>query len=135
MRRRVLAAAGCVVLLAGCGGAAETIEAGGVSVLVSERLDAGMAALLPGTVEVVGGCLGARGVVVVWPHGTRVVDTDPLTVDVPGSGRVGPGDEVSLGGGFVVEHGSTPTIPDPLVVAGATVPPSCVEHDVFLAHA
>jgi hypothetical protein len=144
-RRSVVVLATCTVLLASCGGDAQTITSDGVTVLVSARVDGGMAALLPGTVGVVGGCLGVDDVVVVWPHGTEVVDEDPLTVDVPGSGGVGLGDEVALGGGHVLEHipddapaeawvGRTFDPDKPFRTGGVTVPRPCLEHGVFLAH-
>jgi hypothetical protein len=121
------------LFLTGCGGEGEVLEAGDVTVLVSAETDQGMAAEGGGTLEVVGGCLGTDGYVVVWPHGTEVVDEDPLTIDVPGAGRVALGDDVSLGGGFVLEHTSTDH-DGPLETGDVTVPAACAEHDVFLAH-
>ncbi|MCF6745292.1 hypothetical protein E9529_13615 [Blastococcus sp. KM273128] len=109
------------------------IAAGGVTVLVSERTGSGMDALGGGRLEVVGGCLGAGGSVVVWPHGTEVVDEEPMTIDVPGHGIYGLGDEVEVGGGFVLEHSSQDVRPGPFDIAGVTVPAGCAEHDVFLA--
>jgi hypothetical protein len=73
-----LVASGAAVSLAACGGRA--IPAGDVTVLVSERMGAGMDALGGGRLEVVGGCLGASGSVIVWPHGTEVVDEEPLRI-------------------------------------------------------
>lgn len=123
-----------LLLLAGCGG--RVLSAGEVSVLVGARADSGMEALASGGLAVVGGCLGLEDFVVVWPHGTDVVEADPLRVEVPGVGTVGLGDRVELGGGFVVEHpGDAPAQhPEPLTVGGADVPRSCARHDVFLAH-
>ena len=74
-----------VLPLSGCGG--QVISAGDVTVLVSERGSGGMDALGGGVLEVVGGCLGASGSVIVWPHGTDVVQDDPLTIDIPDYGR------------------------------------------------
>lgn len=110
------------------------LSVGDVTVLVSEPLEAGMDALGGGRVEVVGGCLGADGSVIVWPPGTEVIEDDPLRVDVPGSGTIGLGDDVELGGGYVLEHSSDEVEPGPYEVAGITVPAECAEHDVFLAH-
>lgn len=123
--------------LAGCGGG-EVLSAGGVSVLVAERASGGMDALGGGVLEVVGGCLGAGGAVIVWPHGTSVADDDPLTIRIPGNGTFGIGDEVAVGGGYVLEHSSAPgetpaRTPAPFEVAGVMVPADCAEHDVFLA--
>ena len=36
----------------------------------------------------VGGCLGVADTVVVWPHGTKVASQNPLTLEIPGKGRV-----------------------------------------------
>lgn len=129
-----LAALASLVLLAGCGG--RVLTAGEVTVLVAARADAGMDALASGRVAVVGGCLGLEDFVVVWPHGTDVVEEDPMRVEVPGVGDVGLGDRVELAGGFVVEHpGGTPAQePSPSEVGGVEVPLRCARHDVFLAH-
>jgi hypothetical protein len=121
-----LAAAGLVA----CGG--QVITAGEVTVLVSERTGAGMDALGGGTLGVVGGCLGADGSVIVWPHGTEVVDEDPLTIEVPGYGTFAVGDQVQVGGGYVRER-SHRAERGPFDVAGVTVPSPCAAHDVFLA--
>ncbi|HEX4976380.1 MAG TPA: hypothetical protein VFV40_00815 [Nocardioides sp.] len=124
---------GALVLVAGCGG--RVVSAGDVTVLVSARTGAGMDALGSGRLSVVGGCLGLGDVVVVWPHGTDVVGEEPLRVEVPGVGSVGLGDQVEVGGGFVVEHEpGTPRDAGPVEVGGVSVPASCAKHDVFLAH-
>jgi len=90
-------------VLSACGGA-EVVDAGDVTVLVGERSGDGMAALLPGRLAVVDGCLGVQSegdaaYVVVWPHGTEVVDEDPLTISVPDDGEHVLGDELEVGGG------------------------------------
>jgi hypothetical protein len=123
---------GALLSLSACGG--QVISAGGVTVLVSERADAGMDALGGGTLEVVGGCLGASGSVVVWPHGTEVVQDGPLTIDIPDYGTFALGDEVEVGGGYVLEHSSDNVEPGDYPVGGVTVPAECAKHDVFLAH-
>jgi hypothetical protein len=133
-RRRAaqLFVASVAVSLAACGGGA--IVAGDVTVLISERPEAGMDALGGGRIEVVGGCLGAGGSVIVWPHGTDVVEEDPLRIEVPGYGTFGLGDQVQVAGGYVLEHSSDELTPGPFEVGGVTVPAQCAEHDIFLAH-
>lgn len=131
-RRTPLAACLAItVALTGCAG--KVIVAGDVSVLVSERPKSGMDALGGGQLEIVGGCLGAGGTVIVWPYGTKVVEEEPLTIDIPDNGTFTLGDDVHVGGGYVVEHSSGERVADPLEVAGVTVPDNCAEHDVFLA--
>lgn len=127
-----LAMAPGLTLLSACEG--QVISAGDVTVLVSERTGAGMEALGGGRIEVVGGCLGARGSVIVWPHGTEVVKEEPLTIDIPNYGTFALGDEVQVGGGYVLEHSSSNVEPGPYEVGGVTVPAECAEHDIFLAH-
>jgi hypothetical protein len=109
------------------------VVAADVSVLVSERATSGMDALGGGRLEVVGGCLGAAGSVIVWPYGTKVVNEDPLTVEIPDYGTFTLGEEVRVGGGYVLEHSRGDRAADSFEVAGVTVPTSCSEHDVFLA--
>ena len=124
--------AGLLLFMTACGG--EVITAGDVSVLVSERTSSGMDALGGGRLEVVGKCLGASGSVIVWPHGTDVVKQDPLAIDIPDYGTFMLGDEVQVGGGFVLEHSSNDVEPGPFEVAGVSVPAECAKHDIFLAH-
>ena len=130
---RLLALSVVALPIGACGRGGEEISAGEVTVLVSEDLGSGMDALGGGRLEIVGGCLGAGGSVVVWPHGTDVVDGDPLTIEIPGHGTFGLGDEVRLGGVYVLEHSSSDVEPGPYDVAGVTVPAACAEHDIFLA--
>lgn len=108
-------------------------SSGGVIVLVSEPTRGGMDALGGGRLEVLGDCLGADGSVIVWPHGTEVVEDEPLTIDIPGSGTFTLGDEVRVAGGHVAEHPSGDA-PGDVQAGGVTVPASCAEHDIFLAH-
>lgn len=123
------------MLLSACaGGGGQVIAASDVTVLVSERTDGGMDALGGGSLEVVGGCLGASGSVIVWPHGTRVAQDDPLTIEVAGYGTFSLGDEVRVGGGYVLEHSSGNVESLDYLVGGVTVPAECAEHDIFLAH-
>jgi hypothetical protein len=131
--RRIRLVAGLMICagLSGCGG--KVIVAGEVSVLVSERATSGMDALGGGRLEVVGGCLGADGTVIVWPHGTKVINEDPLTIEIPDNGTFTVGEEVRIGGGYVLERSPGERADDSFEVAGVTVPSSCSEHDVFLA--
>lgn len=133
-RAGVVPAAALVVggLLSGCAG--KVITVGDTTVLVSEFPTGGMDAQGGGRIEVVGGCLGASGVVVVWPHGTQVVSDDPLTISIPDNGTFALGDDVEVGGGNVLEHTSTAVEPGPYEVGGVTVPAKCAEHDIFLAN-
>jgi hypothetical protein len=101
--------------------------------LVDEPTTASMNALGGGRIEVVGGCLGADEGVIVWPHGTRFVGDDPLTIEVPGRGRFALGDRISLGGGWIVEHSGGRVPEAPWTFRGQRVPDSCLVHDVFLA--
>jgi hypothetical protein len=117
--------------LAGCAG--KVIVTGDVSVLVSERPSGGMDALASGRLEVVGGCLGADGWVIVWPYGTKVVDEHPLTIEIPDTGTFTLDDQVQVSGGFVLEHTSGEQPVGSFEAGGVTVPRSCAEHDVFLA--
>jgi hypothetical protein len=130
---QVIVSAAVVVLLSACSGGGDVIQAGDVSVLVSERTGGGMDALGGGRLEVVGGCLGASGSVIVWPHGTKVLDEDPLTIEIPEYGTFTVGDDVQVGGGYVLEHSSTKVGAGPYDVAGISVPAECAAHDIFLA--
>ena len=121
----------CFVSLAGCSGKVITVD--GATVLVSERATSGMDAALAAELQIVSGCLGAGGSVVIWPFGTRVIDEDPLTIEIPDNGTFVLGEEVTVGGGFVLEHSSVARDPGPLEVSGVTVPTACADHDVFLA--
>lgn len=124
-------AAVAVLLLSGCGGRVH--DAGGVAVLVSEYSTSGMDALSGGALTVIDGCLGVGDAVVLWPFGTSVVSDDPLMIDVPDHGTYTLGDEVAVGGGYVYE-GDGPQGNRPTAVAGVTLPTSCADNDLFLAH-
>ncbi|HEX6247347.1 MAG TPA: hypothetical protein VFZ64_05700 [Nocardioidaceae bacterium] len=128
---RLGAIAAALALLAACGG--KVITVGDVTVLVSRSTSAGMDALGGGRLEVVGGCLGTSGYVVLWPSGTDVVSENPVTIEIPGNGTFTLGDEVQVGGGFVLEHSSQDREPGTFEAGGVTVPAECAEHDVFLA--
>ena len=122
---------GVAGVFAGCGG--QTISAGETTVLVGQRTNGGDDALGGGTLEIVGGCLGASGSVIVWPHGTKVVDENPLTIDIPDKGTFSLGDQVEVPGGFVLEHPSDDVVAGPYKIGSITVPAQCAEHDVFVA--
>lgn len=132
VKARGLVTAVGLALLSACGG--QIISAGGVSVLVSERTGAGMDALGGGRLEAVGGCLGASGSVIVWPHGTKVIADEPLTIEIPDYGTFTLGDEVQVGGGYVLEHSSDEVGAGPYEAGGVTVPAECAAHDIFLAN-
>jgi hypothetical protein len=107
--------------------------AGDVTVLVAAPAMDGMDALGGGRLEVVGGCLGASGSVVVWPYGTEVVSEEPLTISIPDIGTYRLGDDVRVGGGYVLEHTGSDVPPGPYDAGGVTVPAACAAYDVFLA--
>jgi len=112
------------------GNTARTVE-----VLVAAPAAGGMEALGGGELQNVGGCLGADGSVIVWPHGTQVLEQDPLLVDIPGYGSFGIGGRVRVGGGYVLEHSSDDVEPGPFEIAGSIVPASCARFDIFVANA
>ncbi|MFN8195566.1 MAG: hypothetical protein U0R80_14945 [Nocardioidaceae bacterium] len=107
MRVRAAAAAGMIgavgALLSACARDGTTLRAGDVYVLVGAEGDGdNMAGVgFGGEVSMAGTCLGitldGTTWTVVWPYGTKVVDRDPLTIDVPGQGRLSVG--TALGGG------------------------------------
>ena len=112
-------------------GASDVVTAGDVTVLVGERSREGMEALLPGRLAVIDGCLGleseevAASYVVVWPHGTEVVDEDPLTISVSGGGEHSIGDQIQVGGGETTSSGKP---------GGVDVEARCPGAAVWLAH-
>ena len=101
--------------------------------MVAGYQSGGSDALGGGTLEVVGDCLGADGDVYVFPQGTKVVDEDPLTVDIPDVGEVSLGEEFDVGGGWEVEHSSDDVEPGSIDIGGVTVPAECAKHDIFLS--
>ena len=52
----------------------------------------------------------------------------------PTTAPFGLGDDVQLGGGWVLEHSSDNVEPGPYEIGGVSVPAECAEHDIFLAH-
>ena len=95
------AAALAAVLLtaSACGGGAHDLTAGKYHVLVSAPADGGEDMGISGKVQLVGTCLGIGNNIAFWPHGTKIVSEDPLTVDVPGEGELTIGDTVEGAGG------------------------------------
>ncbi|WP_299051874.1 hypothetical protein [uncultured Nocardioides sp.] len=86
----------------------------GTQVLVSGPGGGGEDALTAGPLEVVDGCLGVGGLVVVWAHGTEVVDGEPA-ITLPDGERVALGDVVELGGGahaYDELGGPAPRVPE-----------------------
>jgi hypothetical protein len=134
MRRgaAVAAALGCVLVSSGCGGA-EAVHAGDVTVLVAARSGDSMDAGSSGALTVVGGCAGVGDSVVIWPHGTDIVDDDPLTLDVPGVGHVVLGEKFDMGGGFIYETGDTDQSPPDEIGDGVPIPEDCQGRDIWLA--
>ena len=125
-------AAMCLAL-GGCGsGRGEVVQAEGLAILVGEKSGDAADALLSGTLADVSGCLGVDDTVVVWPHGTKVVEEHPLTVAVPGLGRVGLGDQVKLGGGVALDQYPSPHTAGDVDIAGVTVPAACTTHNVWV---
>jgi len=129
----VLAAVlGCVLTVSGCGDA-KVLHAGGVSVLVAAPSGDSMAAEFRGELAVVGDCAGAGDAVVIWPHGTKVVRADPLTLDIPGVGHVTVGERFEMGGGFVYES-SDATESAPAVFGDkVAIPEGCRGRDLWVA--
>lgn len=110
MARRALPAFAVIVavlMASGCGGdEGEVLRHGDSIVLVGAEGDGDNVAGIGygGTVAMVGRCLGLNDATVIWPHGTKVVSDDPLTVDVPGLGRLRIGDEVGGGADVYGDH-------------------------------
>jgi hypothetical protein len=59
------------------------------------------------------GAWGVSGTTIVSPYGTELVDDDPLTIEIPDYGTFALGDDVKVGGGYVLEHSSTTREPGP----------------------
>lgn len=111
MVRRAVAVAGILgalgLIASACGAGDGTIIRSRDSIVLVGAKGAGddMAGTgFVGEVEMVGDCLGVSDTTVFWPHGTTVVDDEPLTIDVPGLGRIGVGDQVSGGADAYVDY-------------------------------
>lgn len=117
-------------LVAGCGDA-EVVTADDVTVLIGEQTQEGMDALLPGRLAVLDGCLGLESdevdasYVVIWPHGTRVVGKNPLTISIPDDGEYSIGDQIQIAGGEAITSGNP---------GGVDVKAECPSTAVWLGH-
>jgi hypothetical protein len=112
--RTCLTLAVLTLTCASCGssGDGDVLRAGSHYVIVGADGDLDNVAgfgLPSGRVELVGDCLGIDGRTVIWPHGTEIVSTDPLEVDVPDFGKLSEGDEFSEAG---AEDWSADRLPD-----------------------
>jgi hypothetical protein len=111
---RLLAALTVVVaasVLSGCGGNdgggdGRVLHSGSSNVLIGAKGDGDNVAGVgfAGTVSLAGGCLGIGGATIIWPYGTQVSSDDPLTIYVPGLGRLTVGDRVDGGGDEYGDH-------------------------------
>lgn len=123
-RRAAVVISICLGALAsGCGADAEILGRSGDLVLVGADSSGSMAGIgLGGTVTVVGECLGVDKRTVIWPKGTTLESTDPLTIRVPGHGLIKVGDQV-VGGAVDVSD----TLPDGI----DEIPPGCPDQEVM----
>ena len=124
MLRRVahlVAIIGGVVMTVGACGAGDgsVLQSGDRVVLVASPSDGDNGLPLvgfDGPVSLAGKCLGIDGTTVLWPHGTEVVSDNPLTVQVPGLGKVRVGDRL-MGGALEVHDADLPS--------GMAIPSGC----------
>lgn len=122
--------------LAGCGGAKDSeadrlvVRTETATVLVSRPREDSMYALIDGAVAVKDGCLALDDNVMIWPPGTTVVREEPLTIEVPGIGRLHVGSHVELGGGYLPDRDEVPL--DELDL-GPDVPAACAQDSIWLA--
>ena len=114
-----------LALLSGCGeDPGSVLKGADQMVLVGAEGDGGNLAGVGfgGVVTLVGDCLGIDASTVIWPHGTKVVLESPLTIDVPGVGRVAVGDRIEGGGDPYGSH-----LPDGI----DAIPSVCPSDDVI----
>ena len=104
--RSLLLALSAVCVMTGCGGGSGAdagqgvvLRSGHVRILVAGEGDGitGGGGYPGGTVTMAGRCLGLDSRPALWPHGTRIVSEVPLTIEVPGLGRLAVGDHVAEG--------------------------------------
>lgn len=100
---------GVAFLLTGCGsgGAGEVLHSGDAIVLVGAEGDSdeAMAGVgFSGDVAMVGACIGIDDVTVIWPYGTKIATQHPLTIDVPGLGRLKVGEHADGGADLYGHH-------------------------------
>lgn len=123
MKSQLVAAVGVTALLSACGTGVEVLHSGDVTVLVGDDDQGPQVGVgFSGYVVLAGDCLGiatkayhqsrhgmkagpGARYTAVWPHGTKVVSDDPLTIDVPQLGKVRVGDLI---GGGVSDLASPP---------------------------
>jgi hypothetical protein len=93
---RPLAVSLVVLALVACGSQddGDVLKGGRSSVLVGPKMGSYGGTGGGGSVAMAGRCLGFEGATVLWPHGTKIVTDDPLTIEVPGLGRITSGDSV-----------------------------------------
>jgi len=126
-------------LLSGCGDQdGRVLRSGSTFVLVGAS---GEAPKLPhstitGRVSIVGDCVGINGsavdgATVIWPHGTKITADDPLTIEVPGLGRLGVGDGVVGSGDLFVNHRPGQEYVDHLPKGIDRVPTGCRRNQVI----
>jgi hypothetical protein len=118
----------CIV--GGCGdsGASEgpqVVDREGVRLLVAGPMDGSRQAGIEGELHLMAGdCLGlrtgaSRNALVVWPSGTKLVDGDPATIEVPDLGRITVGQGITASGGDLAEEsGQMPQIPEDCMPEG-----------------
>ena len=94
--RILLSGSAMVLVLVGCGAREDglVLTSDGSSVLVGPKFGSYGGTGGGGNVTMAGRCLGFDGATVLWPYGTTIVTDDPLTIEVPGLGRVTGGDSV-----------------------------------------
>ncbi len=94
LRPLAVSLAGLVLVACGSHEDGDTLKSGRSSVLVGPKFGSYGGTGGGGTVTTAGTCLGFDGATVLWPYGTMIVTDDPLTIEVPGLGRITSGDSV-----------------------------------------
>lgn len=112
IRSLLVIAVACVLGLtvSACSAKGAVVRRGDVVVLVGAEGDGDNIAGIRfgGQVSLVGACVGIDQVTVIWPHGTEILDEDPVRIEVPGLGQVKVGDRVD-GGGDILADDHRPT--------------------------
>lgn len=103
----------------------QVVQEEGVRLLVAGPMDDSRQAGIEGELQLVAGdCVGlrtgtSRSVLVIWPSGTKLVDRDPATIDVPNLGRIAVGEGITASGGDLAEEsGQMPQIPEDCITEG-----------------
>lgn len=121
-----------LLLACGCAGP-RAFERDGIHLLVGASKGMGRQAGISGKLHVgPGGCVGLTkdgksSDLIVWPAGTTLVDTDPVTIHIPGVGAVAVGQQIHAGGGESGPKEALPAIPE-ACQPGATV--TVIDHEV-----